>query len=412
MLLEEPKKASLDLDTVDAEHQNLGKGLQYFGHILNVTRDYAFALSNGDIKVPAPKQPNEIAAPLKALRHMTWQTQQVAKGDYQQRIDYMGVSEAFNTMVVQLDDWQKALVEEIQVSQRKTRALEQSYTLLEGLANRRDELLVIMSLDGDALFLSDSVKLAATHNEPYDDVLTDWITDNLDTVKKQKNPTRREYAFQTGGERYVFSINTYPVHWSEVNAVAFVFDDISAERAKIDKLEEYAYEDSLTGLANRMHGVEVLREWVMDNKEFCLCFVYLDNLKYVNDNFGHSEGDEYIITAARLLEEFSRDVLVSRIGGDEFMLLQQNIEKEVMEERMEELRSQMQKRTERAGSPYFSSLSYGVVEVNADNEHAPSELLAMADESMYRYKRKHRDERFKRAEEFVPPETNGDATSD
>lgn len=97
--------ASLEPDNLRSDFRELGKGMQYFAACLKETQTLAKALSQGrlDITLPAPE--NEMAAPLKALhakmRHLTWQAQQIASGDYSQRIDFMGeFSRAFNTMAV------------------------------------------------------------------------------------------------------------------------------------------------------------------------------------------------------------------------------------------------------------------------------------------------------------------------
>jgi len=81
--------------------------------------DFILPLSNGkleDVRNPPPK--NFLASPFKQLhsrlRHLTWQAEQVAKGDYSQRIDFMGdFSKAFNSMVVSLDQNEKLLKKKI-----------------------------------------------------------------------------------------------------------------------------------------------------------------------------------------------------------------------------------------------------------------------------------------------------------
>lgn len=83
------------------------------------TNEFILPLSNGkleDIRVPPAR--NFFASPFKQLhshlRHLTWQAEQVAKGDYSQRVDFMGnFSNAFNAMVVSLDQNEKLLKEKI-----------------------------------------------------------------------------------------------------------------------------------------------------------------------------------------------------------------------------------------------------------------------------------------------------------
>jgi len=107
-----PARAELDVATLPAGFRDLGEGLKYLADCLIETRNLARTLSKGDLESFTPSPNNEVAAPLKSLhaslRHLTWQTQQVAKGDYRQRVDFMGnFSAAFNTMVQELEERRK-----------------------------------------------------------------------------------------------------------------------------------------------------------------------------------------------------------------------------------------------------------------------------------------------------------------
>ncbi|MDR1856011.1 MAG: response regulator [Desulfovibrio sp.] len=112
-----PEKASLDVESLPPDFQELGQGLQYFTACVQETRRIAQDLSRGDLNGPLPSKGNELAAPLKSLHaalvHLSWQTQQVAKGDYMQHVDFMGAfSNAFNAMVEQLAQRQKQASDE------------------------------------------------------------------------------------------------------------------------------------------------------------------------------------------------------------------------------------------------------------------------------------------------------------
>ncbi|MDR3231073.1 MAG: response regulator [Synergistaceae bacterium] len=115
-ILYRPEQASLDLEKLPEGFQDLGRGLQYLCACVSETRKLAKALSRGDLSVELPSSNNEMAAPLKALyaslKHLSWQTQQVAKGDYRQRVEFMGdFANSFNTMIEQLDKQRAELTE-------------------------------------------------------------------------------------------------------------------------------------------------------------------------------------------------------------------------------------------------------------------------------------------------------------
>jgi response regulator RpfG family c-di-GMP phosphodiesterase len=107
-LIYNPQNATLDEKQLPEAFSGVCKGLLYFKDIISETKDFAQELSIGNLNCVPPSKGNEIAAPLKklhaSLRHLTWQTQQVTKGDYSQHISFMGdFSNAFNDMIKQLD---------------------------------------------------------------------------------------------------------------------------------------------------------------------------------------------------------------------------------------------------------------------------------------------------------------------
>lgn len=87
------------------------------------------------------------------------------------------------------------------------------------------------------------------------------------------------------------------------------------------QLQYLSYHDSLTGLYNRTY----LNEIIDSEKEpsYLAVFMFdIDKLKYINDNYGHAEGDKLILSAANILKKsFREEDVVARIGGDEFVAL-------------------------------------------------------------------------------------------
>ena len=80
--------------------------------------EYTVPLARGILNIERPGKMNFLAASIKELHsklnHLTWQAQQIARGDYEQRIDFMGeFSLAFNSMVIKLDERERRLKEEI-----------------------------------------------------------------------------------------------------------------------------------------------------------------------------------------------------------------------------------------------------------------------------------------------------------
>ena len=87
-------------------------------------------------------------------------------------------------------------------------------------------------------------------------------------------------------------------------------------------LSYVAYSDPLTHLANRTKCEQTLQQLGVEKKPFILISFDLDNLKKVNDMFGHTEGDRMITTFAATLQKcFTTAMLIGRMGGDEFIVI-------------------------------------------------------------------------------------------
>lgn len=120
-------------------------------------------------------------------------------------------------------------------------------------------------------------------------------------------------------------------HDGETSHYIAVASDIS-ERKEYDKNVHYlAYYDVLTGLPNRSllrdRLGQVIASAHRDQSQFALLFLDLDRFKYINDSMGHSVGDKLLQSVAQRLQACVREGdTVSRIGGDEFIVLLREID--------------------------------------------------------------------------------------
>lgn len=93
------------------------------------------------------------------------------------------------------------------------------------------------------------------------------------------------------------------------------------------KLMQLAYYDTLTGLSNRKSIMENITLMINENKtKFALFFIDLDNFKNINDSLGHNAGD-YILEKVgdKLQSVIGTNCLLGRLGGDEFIIVQNNL---------------------------------------------------------------------------------------
>jgi len=96
-------------------------------------------------------------------------------------------------------------------------------------------------------------------------------------------------------------------------------------------MELRANYDVLTGLPNRRYFIECLEKRIVRCKRYgditALLFLDVDDLKAINDTYGHGAGDAMLVHMAKLLQDNIRaSDMVARIGGDEFALLLDNLD--------------------------------------------------------------------------------------
>jgi diguanylate cyclase (GGDEF)-like protein/PAS domain S-box-containing protein len=114
------------------------------------------------------------------------------------------------------------------------------------------------------------------------------------------------------------------------SGAVITFRDITERKAFEDELHQHAFYDSLTGLANRRLLVErleqALRRSALDGKTHALVFVDVDRFKSINDSLGHVTGDDFLVAiAARMKGAVRSHDLLARFGGDEFVVLLQDV---------------------------------------------------------------------------------------
>lgn len=164
-----------------------------------------------------------------------------------------------------------------------------------------------------------------------------------------------------------------------------------------EELEEEAYRDKLTGIGNRHLFHERAETMLATGKKIVFCYCDLDHLKYVNDYFGHQEGDQYLKHFVDIVKANIRpEDLFVRLGGDEFCIVLLNCSKEIMKKKFEHVYEVF---CNEEDNDYPKSFSYGITELPERHDIVSTEeILQRADEVMYEYKRKHKEKYLKQLE--------------
>ena len=161
-------------------------------------------------------------------------------------------------------------------------------------------------------------------------------------------------------------------------------------------ITKLSYEDGLTGLANRRRFFEELNKARYDQERygtpFTVVYIDMNDLKILNDTLGHEAGDEALQTTARLLNQLTRQSdLPARLGGDEFAILFHGMNLKEAQDRITALRSTFSA-IKLAKADRFISLAVGGASY-PEEATTTEQLLSLADDRMYEYKRKMKGER-------------------
>jgi len=161
-------------------------------------------------------------------------------------------------------------------------------------------------------------------------------------------------------------------------------------------LQNQSLTDDLTGLYN-LRGFRNLAEqhWkaaCRSGNDFLLLYADLDDLKPVNDHFGHAAGSALICRAAEIMRRtFRTSDIVARVGGDEFVALLIDVADLTEHLVMDRLQDNVHRSNAEADTPHRLSLSVGTARFEARLATPLNEIMSKADQIMYENKRQKKE---------------------
>lgn len=172
--------------------------------------------------------------------------------------------------------------------------------------------------------------------------------------------------------------------------------DITDKKKTEIKLYEQATFDSMTNIYNRRSGLEILRAKILaaqNNNEFLsIIFIDINDLKHVNDSYGHEEGDNYIIKTCEIIKSNLRSTdIICRMGGDEFVLIFEKTnynEAQIIANKI--VKSMEEYRVNKLSKKYYFSISFGCATQDPDIPEKVDALIRSADTEMYEYKKQYK----------------------
>lgn len=282
--------------------------------------------------------------------------------------------------------------------QLKLEARERSLSQI--LENTKD-IIYRMDLSGNLTFLSKAWETllgypldaslgnsVMTYIHPDDERI---LLDFLEKVKSSRDhESLSDYRFiKADGTICIFETNASPIlEHGEIVGITGVARDISIFIKKQEEIEFLSYKDQLTKLHNR-HYLEKVKEEVKAKENHPLGIITMDmnDLKIVNDTYGHDEGDHLLMRVSDLFRTvFPQNALMFRMGGDEFMIVLPN----AVESSVLKMKRQLDDQLESCGrESYKVTMAIGYY-VSEDPQEELFEALKKADASMYEDKRRYK----------------------
>ncbi|CQR47312.1 Cyclic di-GMP phosphodiesterase Gmr [Paraliobacillus sp. PM-2] len=220
------------------------------------------------------------------------------------------------------------------------------------------------------------------------------VSDNYQKCVETKTCITYEEELDLPGGNRIWSTTLTPI--LEDNRTSYIVGsstDVTEQKKLELELKYRANYDKLTEIPNRSLFFEKLEEIIKEseqNKEmFAMLFLDLDGYKAINDNYGHAVGDKVLITVAkRLLENIKGSDVVARMGGDEFMVIIQNIrDLNVLDKMVEKMHKNIQE------VMYIDNLKCNIdssigIAIFPNDGNDSGTLFRNADFTMYKIKKK------------------------
>jgi diguanylate cyclase (GGDEF)-like protein len=352
-------------------------------------RRFIMAIAGGDLSTSTDIR-GYTAGALKTLqanlKHMTWQTQMIATGDFSQRLDFMGdFSKAFNSMASQLEESQRIIRESQEELARTNAGLELEVRRREraqaALAEREAHYRNLTETMKDVVWILDTETLHFTYVSPSVERLRGFtpkeiMAQPLDAALAPRETWTLTQMIRANRQKFLDgSIDETMYFTSEVEQIRKDGSTVWTEA-----IVRYVQNDKTGGID--IHGV------TRDISDRRALMIDIDHFKNVNDTFGHATGDLAIRAVATACgSELRNSDLIGRIGGEEFCILLVETELEKACGVAERLRGLVQdiRLTADDGRTVGLTASIGVAGLR-HGEHDLPDLMARADKALYQAK--------------------------
>ncbi|MGD1075506.1 MAG: sensor domain-containing diguanylate cyclase [Thermodesulfovibrionales bacterium] len=306
--------------------------------------------------------------------------------------------------LMELGDHKYILAFDRDITERKRteEALRESEEKYRSLVESTDDSIYLVDMNGRYLFMNkkhlsrlnlpEGEFLGRTYGEFHSQEETDEFVGYVTGVLKTGSSVQYEHRSSRGGRYYLRTLNAVKKSDGQIFAVTVISKDITHLKQMEEKLSVFSFTDDLTGLCNRRAFFALVEQQLKLSRRLkkgvFMLYADLDNLKTINDTFGHQEGDRALIDIANVLKTTFRDAdIVGRIGGDEFVVIPIGTTEDNIKIVTDRLQKVLQIHNAGSKRGYTLSVSFGVSYYDPGNPSTIDELLRHAEKLMYEQKR-------------------------
>jgi len=216
------------------------------------------------------------------------------------------------------------------------------------------------------------------------------ILGEIQSELENGNTVRKEFKIihPENGEKWIlFKAQPFKNNNGTLEKVNGQLEDITRQKELENELKRMAFFDELTDIPNRKMLDRQIQKALVRSKRhkynFTIMFIDLDDFKKVNDTFGHDAGDQLLIDVVSRIDECIREEdMISRIGGDEFIVMFEETGKREIEQIANRIIKHVAKPYTISGNTVNISLSMGISMYPEDGEDKDT-LIKAADKAMY-----------------------------
>ncbi len=284
-------------------------------------------------------------------------------------------------------------------------ALEDSEKRFRALFNQASDSIFLLKPTDKGLIIMDMNDVACRiHDYTYKELIGEpmafldeqkarkHVGEGINQLMKGETLTFETRHVRKDGSAFPIEVSAQLIEIGSEPYVLAIDRDISERKRMEEELRSLSLTDDLTGLHNRRGcltlGEQLLKIAAREKRKVLILYADVDNLKEINDRFGHKGGDQALMDIADVLKENYRGSdVVARIGGDEFVVVPVGTSvgnEDIIANRFQnELNNYILKKNRR----YSVSVSVGIAYFDPDNPYPMEVLLDKADKLMYKQKK-------------------------